>query len=103
VTRPHVADVLETELLGGSPRYTRTDVAQAAGADIDVARQLWRALGFADVADDERAFTDRDVEALKAVNGLVTAGIVDDTTQIAMTRAMGQSLARLADWHVAAE
>jgi adenylate cyclase len=94
--------VLERELLGGERRYTRREVAERAGVPVEQARTLWRALGFADVGDDNVAFTEQDVEALRAVNGLVGSGVIDAETQLAMTRAMGQSLARLADWHVSA-
>ena len=92
---------LEDELLGGERRYTRVEVAQRAGVDIDLARTLWRALGFADVGDDKVAFTERDVEALRTVRSLVESGIIDDDAQLSVTRAMGQSLSRLADWQVA--
>ena len=94
--------VVERELLGGDRKYTRLEVAKRAGVSVEHARTLWRALGFADVGDDRVAFTDQDVEALRAVDGLVQRGIVDAETQLAMTRAMGQSLARLAEWHVSA-
>lgn len=93
---------LERELLGGDRRYNRAQVADLAGVPYEQARVLWRALGFADVGDDEPVFTDRDVEALKTVTRLVELGVIDEKTQLAMTRAMGQSLARLADWQVSA-
>jgi adenylate cyclase len=93
-------DALERELLGGERRYTRGEVADRAGVDTELARTLWRALGFADVNDDNVAFTDRDVEALRTVRSLVSSGIIDDDAQIAVTRAMGQSLSRLAEWQV---
>ena len=88
-------------MLGGSRRYTRTEVAERAGVDLDHARTLWRALGFADVDDDNVAFTDRDVEALRTVQSLVDMGILDRGQQLAVTRAMGQALSRLAEWQVA--
>jgi adenylate cyclase len=97
-----VPAALERELLGGDRRYTRVEVAEQAGVPVEQARILWRALGFADVGDDNVAFTEQDVEALRAVDGLVQRGVIDASTQLAMTRAMGQSLARLADWHVSA-
>ena len=93
---------LERELLGGDRRYTRIEVAEQAGVPVEQARILWRALGFTDVGDDNVAFTEQDVQALRAVDGLVRRGVIDASTQLAMTRAMGQSLARLADWHVSA-
>ncbi|HEU5033724.1 MAG TPA: adenylate/guanylate cyclase domain-containing protein [Mycobacteriales bacterium] len=94
------AAALERELLGGERRYTRIEVAERAGVPIEHARHLWRALGFADVGDDNVAFTDRDVEALQTVRLLVERGLIDAETELAMTRAMGQSLARLAEWQV---
>lgn len=97
-----VPAALERELLGGERRYTRLEVAEKAGVEVEKAQILWRALGFADVGDDNVAFTEQDVEALRAVEGLVSHGVIDGGTQLAMTRAMGQSLARLAEWHVSA-
>src|SRR4051794_18915084 len=93
---------LERELLGGERVYTRDQVAQRAGVSTEHARTLWRALGFADLDDDNVAFTDRDVEALRTVDELVRRGVIDDEPQLAVTRAMGQSLARLAEWQVGA-
>jgi adenylate cyclase len=93
---------LERELLGGDRVYTRNQVAERAGVSTEHARTLWRALGFADLDDDDVAFTERDVEALRTVDELVRRGIIDDETQLAVTRAMGQSLARLAEWQIGA-
>jgi len=92
---------VEHELLGGERRYTRTQVAERAGVDADLARTLWRALGFPDVGDEEVAFTDRDIEALETVRSLVDSGVLDEEAQLSVTRAMGQSLSRLAEWQVA--
>jgi len=92
---------VEHELLGGERRYTRAQVAALADVDTDLASTLWRALGFADVSEDEVAFTDRDVEALRTVRSLVDSGVLDEEAQLSVTRAMGQSLSRLAEWQVA--
>ena len=104
MTEPDETDVgtaaLERALLGGSRRYNRLEVAERAGVPLERAQRLWRALGFPDVDDDNVAFTDLDVEALRTVQGLVELGIVDDEMQLATTRAMGQSLSRLAEWQV---
>lgn len=94
------AGALERALLGGSRRYTRVQVSEMSGVPLDRAQRLWRALGFPDVDDDNVAFTDLDVEALRTVQGLVEIGLLDDDTQLATTRAMGQSLSRLAEWQV---
>lgn len=93
---------LERELLGGERRYTRHEVAEVSGVSLERSTELWNALGFADVGDDVRAFTDRDVWALQTVTALGDAGWLADDLQVSMARALGQSLARLADWQLAA-
>jgi adenylate cyclase len=102
VTEDTATTELEGELLGGERRYNRAQVAEKAGVPDERAQVLWRALGFADVEDGVVAFTDRDVWALKTVQRLGEQGWLDDEAQVAMTRALGQSLARLADWQLAA-
>jgi adenylate cyclase len=91
---------LERALLGGSRRYTRVQVSELSGVPLDRAQRLWRALGFPDVDDDKVAFTDLDVHALRTVQELVELGLLDEETQLATTRAMGQTLSRLAEWQV---
>src|SRR6195952_934454 len=61
-------------------------------------RRLWRALGFADVSDDDPAFTDADVTALGRLSTLIDSGFVEPGAEASIARAMGQSLSRLADW-----
>ena len=95
-----VAADLERTLLGGSRRYNRRQVAERSGVPLERAQRLWRALGFPDADDDEVVFTDLDVQALRTVQELVELGLLDDETQIATTRAMGQTLSRLAEWQV---
>ncbi|WP_091065634.1 adenylate/guanylate cyclase domain-containing protein [Klenkia brasiliensis] len=85
-------------LLGGPRRWTRREVARRSGVDPERTQRLWRALGFADVGDDEAVFTDADVEALQTLGRLIDSGFVDLATEASIARAMGQSLSRLADW-----
>lgn len=96
----HGALWLEQVLLGGVRRYTRTQVSGFTSVPLEESRQLWRAMGFADVADDTVAFTEADVNALAKLTGLVAAGVVDSELALLMTRAMGQTLSRLAEWQV---
>jgi adenylate cyclase len=98
---PSPADI-ERELLGGERIYTRREIAELGDVELDHAQELWRALGFADVDDETRAFTDRDAWALRTVNQLGKEGWLDDGMQVSMARALGQSLSRLADWQLAA-
>lgn len=76
------------------------DVAAQAEVSTHSARRFWRALGLPEVERDQVAFTDADVEALRQVAALVRDGIVDDTTALALARAIGRSSDRMASWQV---
>jgi adenylate cyclase len=89
---------LERMLLDGPRRWTRLQVAEQAGMPPERSRRLWRALGFADVADDDPAFADSDVAALRILSELIDSGFVGPETEAMIARAMGQALSRLADW-----
>ena len=97
VPRP---EVLERVLLGESPSLTRAEVAERAGLPLEEARRLWRALGFPD-SGDAVAFTDSDLRALVLVAKAVEHGSLDMETALRLTRALGNTMARLADWQVA--
>lgn len=90
---------LEREILREEPTLTVEEVVEDADARA-VARQLWRALGFPDPAGAV-AFTQADREAMSTLFALVTSGQIDDDTAVRLTRAVGQTMARLADWQVA--
>ncbi|MEP7092267.1 MAG: adenylate/guanylate cyclase domain-containing protein [Nocardioidaceae bacterium] len=91
---------LERAILGESPALTSEVVAEAAGVPLDQARRLWRALGFPEAGDAE-AFTDADMAALIQIMGTVDSGAIDFDIAVRLTRAVGQTMARLADWQVA--
>ena len=92
------AGELERLLLGGPRRWTRLEVAERAGMPPEWTQRLWRALGFPDVPDAERVFTDADVAALGVLGRLIDSGFVGPDTEASIARAMGQALSRLADW-----
>ncbi|MDT4892172.1 MAG: adenylate cyclase [Pseudonocardiales bacterium] len=85
-------------LLGGPRRYTRQRVAELSGVSPEDSRRLWRALGFATVGDDEVVFTEGDVAALRQTTFLAEHGLQDDEMITAMTRMLGQTFSRLAQW-----
>lgn len=91
---------LEASILGDVPDLTGHDVAEASHIDPDVMRLFWQALGFAD-AGDQAAFTAGDVAALSIVSELLESDLVDTDDLVRMTRALGHTVARLADWEVA--
>ncbi|HSE70756.1 MAG TPA: adenylate/guanylate cyclase domain-containing protein [Nocardioidaceae bacterium] len=91
---------LEQAILGDQPALTSADIAAAAGVSVEDARRLWRALGFPD-AGEQAAFTEADLRALSTIVGSVGSGAIDFDTAVRLTRAVGQTMARLADWQVA--
>lgn len=95
---PALQQRLEQMLLGGARRYTRGEVSDASGISAERATKLWRALGFADVGDDEVVFNDADVDALRTLGEFTDSGYLTPELEASVTRAMGQSLSRLAEW-----
>ena len=91
---------LELAILGEEPVYSAADVAGQTGVTIDEARRLWRALGFPD-RGLEVAFTAADADAVSTLVGQVEAGLIDFDMAVTLTRAVGQTMAKLADWEVA--
>jgi adenylate cyclase len=83
-------------IVPGSQRLTRKEVAEASGMPEDEASTYWRAMGFADVSDDDRAFTEVDVEMLRLLKNLMQSGFIDRDAALQMTRVMGRSMASVA-------
>jgi adenylate cyclase len=101
MTGPEVtAADLERAILGQTPGLSGTEIAESAGVSLDQARRLWRALGFPDAAN-QNAFTAADRDALALVAQAVNETGVDFETMLRLTRAVGQTVSRLADWEVA--
>lgn len=68
---PHDRNDVERLVRLGARELTWPEVCSRAGVEHEVADVLWRALGFPDVSQDERAYTDEDVRALAiAAEGL---------------------------------
>jgi adenylate cyclase len=91
---------LEEILLEGPLRWSRDEAAARTGVPLAQARRLWRAMGFPDVGDRPRAFTDADLAALTRLTDLARDGVIDQELAVRITRAMGQQLSRLAEWQV---
>ncbi|MEU4326269.1 adenylate/guanylate cyclase domain-containing protein [Nonomuraea dietziae] len=92
------AEEIERLLVGTPAHHTRGEVAAEAGVSQELAERIWRALGFATLADDAVAFSDADVVALRRVRKMLDSGLLDEPTVIRMARALGQTTARLAQW-----
>jgi len=83
-------------IVPGSQRLTRKEVGEASGIPADEADTYWRAMGFADVSDDARAFTEVDVEMLRLLKNLMQSGFIDRDAALQMTRVMGRAMASVA-------
>lgn len=90
---------IQQRILGGPLQFTRDAVAKDAGVPLEAARVLWRSMGYADVGE-AIAFTEGDVTALHRMLNLIQIGHLDPDTANDLTRALGQTTARLADWQI---
>jgi adenylate cyclase len=91
---------LEHAILGADFVFDAVQVAEASGVPVEEARRLWRALGFPERVN-EVAFTHDDAEALERVFRVVDSGAIDVDTAVTLTRAVGSTMSKLADWQVA--
>ena len=88
---------LAAELLvyGDVQRLTADEVATAAGVDVERFRQLWRAAGFADPADDDRRFSQDEVELVRTAE--LAGELFGQTATMQLLRVIGSSVSRIAD------
>jgi adenylate cyclase len=86
--------------MGEEAVFTAAEITEETGITIDQARRLWRSLGFAEFGESV-AFNRADAAAVKTLMGFVSSGAVDFDTAVNMTRGVGQTMSRLADWEVA--
>ena len=96
--RTRLRAALDAAILGQEPSLDAQTVADSAGVSLDEARRLWRALGFPDQLE-EQAFTTDDIGALHRAAAAHAAGL-DLDTLMRLTRAVGSTMSRLADWEV---
>ncbi|MGH8980900.1 MAG: adenylate/guanylate cyclase domain-containing protein [Acidimicrobiales bacterium] len=94
-----VLDLLAVDLLIVPARhqYTPREVSEMTMLPLDVLQRLWRALGFRVPADDERALTDLDIQAVRLLQGLLQLGVTDLDTALQLARVIGSSMARIAE------
>ena len=88
--------ILESEL-----EFSSEEVAGLASMTVEDANRLWRALGFPDTSPGDVAYGQLDLDALRIVKASLDSGILDESTILRMTRALGSTMSRLADWQVA--
>lgn len=99
MSRSEDREDLATLILGSKLSYTAAEVTEAGGLRFEAGRRLWQALGFPDTGDDV-AFNAGDVDAMRIVAAALDSGHLDEETVFRMTRALGHTMSRLADWQV---
>jgi adenylate cyclase len=92
---------LDDAILRSRPEFNALEVAAETGVTIEETRRLWRALGFPEFVGD-KAYTAADIEAVSTLMSFVDSGAVDFDMAVNLTRGVGQTMARLADWEVSA-
>ncbi|MAU81365.1 adenylate/guanylate cyclase domain-containing protein [Gordonia sp. Z-3] len=80
----------------GEPRYTRDELVAELGLSAEYAEKIWNAFGFARTSTPDKIFTEADLDALRLFAD--SEDTMPQTAQVATARAIGQTMARLADW-----
>lgn len=83
------------------PIFRRSDIAARSGIDPDQSLRWWRAMGFAEVGDDEVAFGPADLAVVQRLRLLLDSGRVGDTDILRLARLMGASFSRLVEAQLA--
>jgi adenylate cyclase len=86
---------LRVERSLGEARYTLREVAELTGIEPEEGLRLRQALGLPRPGLDERVLTERDVEALRALQGFRAAGLPEEGL-MEVARVLGENLARIA-------
>jgi len=89
--------VVDRMLVPTGHRMTQAEVAAKTDIPLDVTKRFWRALGFLDVGETDRAFTEMDIEAVHIFQSMMAMGMVDVDSAVQMARIIGSSMARIAE------
>ena len=83
------------------PTLRKADVEALSGVAHERSVRWWRAMGFPEVPDEERAFRDEDVEMVRTLDALMTADIIGEQEILRLARVSGVSFSRLVDAQLA--
>jgi adenylate cyclase len=81
--------------LGGQFDLTQKEVAERADVPVEFLMEQRRALGLPHVPEDEKAFSDDDVEAARELKGFIDAGLDKEGVED-VTRVVGESMEKVA-------
>jgi adenylate cyclase len=89
--------VIDRLIMGASTPMNEEELLAVTNMDKEVARRFWRALGFAEVPENEQIFNEQDIEAIGIMQSLVGSGFVDEDRAVQLARVIGSSVARVAE------
>lgn len=92
--------VIDKLIIASRHYFTEQELIEVTGADPELAKRFWRALGFPEVNPKDAVFTDFDIEALNTILSVIKLGIADTERAIQLTRVIGSALARIAEAQV---
>ncbi len=81
----------------GPPRYSRRDIAEIAGLDLEQTSRWWRAMGFPEAPTDDVIFSEDDLWVAKRLKLLEMTGLMEDDDILRMARLNGTAFSRLAE------
>ncbi|HLH46877.1 MAG TPA: adenylate/guanylate cyclase domain-containing protein [Acidimicrobiales bacterium] len=99
---PALVELAEDRLFGAGPRYTPEQIWSLGAVPEALARELWLAMGFPNLPDDEAALTDRDLQALRRARELLRTGAFRPEQLVQQTRLMSQAMSTITTAHVEA-
>jgi adenylate cyclase len=82
-------------VFAGAGRYTRREIAEQAGVDIDAMRRSRAAFGLTTGDDDERTWSEHDLARAKALRVLLDAGVPFEKL-IELNRVIGRAMLQVA-------
>lgn len=83
-------------VVGGSERYTAEEVVASSGVDLEFLLSARRAMGLPIPAEDERAYVEADIDALRVAHIARSAGISDEEI-LDLMRTLGRGLSQAAE------
>ncbi len=87
--------VVQAVIRPGTKFYTTAEAAELAGMSLEEFHRLNLAAGFADPGPEAKVFSDEDIEAFQIFK--TATGVFGEQPTIQMVRAIGSSMARVAD------
>jgi adenylate cyclase len=89
------------DAIAGAPRtLTLAEVQEATGLDWEVVASFWRSMGLALPAEDDKALTSKDIDAIIASYEVVAYEVLGRQTETQLLRAVSHTAERLAWWQI---